>query len=193
MNITEKKINPAFVCKVGSLEFEALVSSVADHIKDSGRLWSAYLDFCQATKGCTPDEYLPQYAAYQVETSCADTSTDIDSDGNKETFGTFNLADALFAARVNLLGCPHITNYLKTRLDPYHIRTHFYVEEGRLNATVEIVGRKEAIYKHRHLRRIRDILRCYGFGDIETLEENTTDEPHGAVSIPTLASRTLPY
>lgn len=191
MNTTEKGINPVFVCKVGSLEFEALVSSVADHIKDSGRLWAAYLDFCQA-KGFAPYEYLPKYAAYQVETSCADTSTETDEDGNTETFGTFNLADALFAARVNLLGCPHITNYLTTELAPFKIRTYLYVEEGRLNAAVEIVGREEAIRKDGYLRRIRNILRCYGFGDIETLEENTADEPNGEVSITTLASRTLP-
>lgn len=190
MNTTSKVITP-ICCKVGSLEFEAIASSVADHINGSGRLWPAYLDFCQA-KGFTPYEYLPKYAAYQVETSCADTSTDIDSDGNKETFGTFNLADALFAAQVNLLGCPDITNNLKKQFDPYEIRTHFYVEEGRLNATVEIVGRKETIYKDGCLRRIRDILRCYGFGDIETVMENIADEPNGEVSIPTLASRTLP-
>ena len=191
MNFTEKNINPTFVCKVGSLEYGAIVSSVADHIKASGRLWPAYLDFCQA-KGYAPYEYLPKYAAYQVETSCADTSTDTALDGTKETFRSFNLADALLAARVNLLGCPHITNYLETQLDPYKIRTHFYVEEGRVNASVEIVGRKEAIYKDGLLRLIRYILRCYGFGDIETLEENIANEPHGAVSIPTLASRTLP-
>ena len=191
MNFTEKNINPTFVCKVGSPEFWAIASSVADHIKDSGRLWSAYLDFCQA-KGSAPYEYLPKYAAYQVETSCADTSTEINDDGTKETFGPFSLEDALFAARVNLLGCPTITNYLQTQLDPYKIRTHFYVEEGRLNAAVEIVGRKEAIYKDGCLRRIRDILRCYSFGDIETLEKNTKNEPRGAVSIPTLASRNLP-
>ena len=182
-------INPVLVCKVGSPGFGVLVSSVADLIKDSG-LWSAYLDFCQA-KGFNPDEYLPKYAAYQVETSCADTSTETNDNGTKETFGPFNLEDALFTARVNLLGCPHITDFLKTQLDPYKIRTHFYVEEGRLNATVEIVGRKGA-YMGGYLRRIRDILRCYGFGDIETLEENATDELDGTVSIPTLASRTLP-
>ena len=187
MNIIEANPTPTSVCKVGSLEFDAIASSVADYIKDSGRLWAAYLNFCR-TKRFNPAEYLPKYAAYLVETSCADTSTEINDNGTKETFGPFNIEDALFTARVNLLGFPHITNYLKAELVPYKIRTLFYVEEGRLNASVEVVGLKEL----NCLRRIRDILRCYGFGNIETLEENAADEPNGAVSIPTLASRTLP-
>ena len=191
MNITQVNLSPVHVCKVGSIEFRVLVSSVADHIKDSGRLWAAYIAFCEA-KGFAPDEYLPKYAAYQVETSCADTSIETNNNGTKETFGPFNLEDALFAARVNLLGCPQITEYLKTDLAPFKIRTHFYVEEGRLNATVEVVGKKESIYEGYCLLAIRNALRFYGFGDIETLEENATDELNGEVSIPTLASRTLP-
>lgn len=191
MNTTTKKLVPVSIYKVGGIEFNILAFSVANHIKDSEPLWAAYLDFCQATE-FKPYEYLPKYAAYQVETSCADTSIEINDNGTKETFGPFNLEDALFTARVNLLGCPQITEYLKTDLDPFKIRTHFDVEEGRLNASVEIVGRKEAIYEDRCLLRIRNALRFYGFGDIETLEENMAIEPHGAVSIPTLASRNLP-
>lgn len=191
MNTAQIDLSPVPVCKAGRREFKALVSSVADHIKNTGRLWAAYLEFC-IDKGLAPDEYLPKYAAYQVDNSCADTSTEMDSDGNKETFGTFTLADALFTASVNLLGCPNITDYLKTELTPFKIRTHFYVEEGRLNATVEIVGKMKSIEESGYLRRIRNILRCYGFGDIETLEENIANEPNGEVSIPTLASRTLP-
>lgn len=191
MNITEINLSPVHVCKVGSLEFRTLVSSVADHIKDSGRLWPAYLDFCQA-KGFDPDEYLPKYAAYQVETSCADTSTDTDSDGNKETFGTFHLEDALFATLVNLLGCPHITNYLKTELSPYKIHTHFCVMDGHLCGTVELVGDPDTVNANNpNNRTVRDILRLYGFGDIETMD-SATDEGNGLVSVATLASRTLP-
>lgn len=191
MNTAQINLSPVPVYKVGSLEFRALVSSVADHIKNSGRLWAAYIAFCEA-KGLDPDEYLPKYAAYQVESSCADTSNETNDNGTKETFGPFNLEDALFAANVNLLGCPRITHFIQQELAPFKIRTHFYVEEGRLNASVEIVGRKEAIYAARSLLWIRNALRFYDFGDIETLEENTADEPNGAVSIPTLASRTLP-
>ena len=191
MNTTTKQLVPVSIYKVGGIEFKSLACHVAYYIKDSGRLWPAYLDFCQA-KGFIPYEYLPKYAAYQVETSCADTSTEINDNGTKETFGPFNLEDALFTARVNLLGCPHITDYLKTELDPFKIRTHFYVEEGRLNASVEIIGRKESIYENGCLLRIRNALRFYGFGDIETLYENIANEPNGAVSISTLASRNLP-
>ena len=191
MNTTTKQLVPVSIYKVGGIEFKTLAFYVADYIRDSGRLWPAYLDFCKA-KGFIPYEYLPKYAAYQVETSCADTSTEINGNGTKETFGPFNLEDALFTASVNLLGCSHITDFLKTELDPFEIRTLFYVEEGRLNASVEIVGRKESIYEDRCLLRIRNALRFYGFGDIETIEENIANEPNGEVSIPTLASRNLP-
>lgn len=191
MNTTTKQLVPVSIYKVGGEEFKILAFHVANYIKDSGRLWPAYLDLCQA-KGFIPFEYLPKYAAYQVETSCADTSTETNDNFTEDTFGPFNLEDALFTARVNLLGCPQITDYLKTELDPYKIRTLFYVEEGRLNASVEIVGRKESIYENICLLRIRNALRFYGFGDIETLYENIADEPNGEVSIPTLASRNLP-
>ncbi len=190
MNTTTNNLVPVSTYKVGGIEFEALASSVADHIKDSRRLWSAYLDFCKA-KCFAPDEYLPRYAAYQVETSCADTSTETNDNGTEETFGPFNLEDALFTARVNLLGCPDLTFQLVNELAAFGIRTHFYVEGGWLNASVEIVGNKEIICEGNHLRHIRDILRDYGFGDIETVMENIADEPNGYVSIPTLASRTL--
>ena len=191
MNTTTKQLVPVPIYKVGGIEFKILAFHVANYIKDSGRLWPAYLDFCKA-KGFIPDEYLPKYAAYQVETSCADTSTEINDNFTEDTFGPFNLEDALFTARVNLLGCPQITDYLKTELAPFKIRTLFYVEEGRINASVEIVGKMATIIEDRCLLRIRNALRFYGFGDIETIDENIANEPHGEVSIPTLASRNLP-
>lgn len=193
MNITEKNFNlsPVPVCTVESLEFESIASSVAYHIKDSKRLWDAYLNFCQA-KGLNPNEYLPKYAAYQVKNSIIEVSMEKDGDGKEITYGPFNLDKAMFAARVNLLGCPSIDFQLKNCLAAFGIRTHFYVEGGWFNASVEIVGDKRSIQEGGYLRRIRDILRCYGFGDIDTVMENIADEPNGAVSIPTLANRTLP-
>lgn len=191
MNITEKRITPNAVCKVDSIEYRCIVSSVVSYIRASGRLWSAFLDLCTA-KGFGPYTYLPKYAAYIVKTSCADTSTETDEDGKVETFGTFNLPDAMFTARVNLLGCPDIKEFIENEVAPFKIRARFYVDEGLLNASVEIVGERKYIDEGDYLRRIRDVLRCYGFGAIETIEENTADEPNGEVSIPTLASRNLP-
>lgn len=192
MDTNKVEIAPVHCISEKSLAYSSLVSSVAKHIKDSEDLWPAYLAFCNV-KGFDPEDYLPKYSVHQVENSCADTSTEEDKDGNTEIYGPFNLDDALFAARVNLLGCPNITNYIESQiLGGYKTRTHFYVEVGRLNAIVELVGGKGFIEEGVYLRRIRHILRTFGFGDIETIEENTAEEPNGNVSIPTLASRSLP-
>jgi hypothetical protein len=173
-----------------SKAFDGMAASVAACIKDNADLYAAFLAFCK-DKGHNPETYLSDYATYCIENSADNTSSE-DADGSAAVvlYGDFSAARGIFAARVNLLGLPEVKKQLLYAISHnLKVRTHFYVEEGRINGAVELVGTHDIVMAN--TRKVRDTLRTFNFGDIETLDGEAIEEG-GNISVATLASRTLP-
>lgn len=187
-NYKTLSVQPTLCFRKGGDIYNHLVNMLAAEIKSNKELYGAFLDFCKA-KGHNPDEYLPEYAASCLDSGAENTSFD-NIDGNVTHFGDYRFDYGLFAAQVDLLGLPNVTEAIKERLMPsLKIAANFYVMDGRLLCTIELSGKPSEVAKNS--RELRKVLRMYGFGNIETAIEAATEED-GIITVPTFARRTLP-
>lgn len=178
------KVEPVLTLPKGGEVFTTIATSMGFFILQDRELKTAFFELC-AAKG-HPKTYISEFAEYCLAESVANTSVEGDT-----TYGAYSLDAGMFAARVNILGLPHIKAVVVAAVpDTLQVHTHFYVMEGRLNGMVELFGVPATV--NANTRAVRDILRLYGFGDIETLDGMKIEED-GRLSVATLASRTLPY
>lgn len=175
------------LCKGGGI-YNHLVNMLAAKIKTNQELYKAFCRLCK-DKDRKPDEYLPEYAASCIDSGAENTSFD-NIDGKEAFFGDYRFEYGLFAAEVNLLGLPNVTEVIKERIMPsLNIVADYYVVDGLLHCTVELSGKPSEVAKN--TPELRKVLRMYGFGDIETSIEAATEDD-GILTVPTFASRTLP-
>lgn len=175
-------VQPTLCFRKGGDIYNHLVNMLAAEIKSNKELYGAFRRLC-------PDEYLSKYAASCINNGVENVSTDI-VDGKETTFGDYCFNNGLFAAQVDLLGLPNVSEALKERLMPsLKIAPIFYVMDGRLLCTVELSGKPSEVAKN--TPELRKVLRMYGFGNIETSIEAATEDD-GIITVPTFASRTLP-
>ena len=192
MTLTDKNrtLEPTIVIRRDSEAFKTIATSLASYIRDDNELYAAFLDHCKS-KGHEPRTFLQSYAEHCLAMSAANTSAEEDANGNRIIYGDFHCDIGMFAARVNLLGLPNVKKALVAAVsDAVTVRPYAYVEDGRLNCNVERVGTPDEVRANN--RKVRDTLRLYGFGEIETIDWSTYDEGNGLVSVPTISSRTLP-
>lgn len=187
-NYKALSVQPTLCFRKGGDIYNHLVNMLAAEIKSNKELYGAFCRLCKY-RDRQPDEYLPKYAASCIDNGAENTSTDI-VDGKETTFGDYNFDYGLFAAQVDLLGLPNVSDAIKERLMPsLKIAANFYVMDGRLLGTVELSGKPSEVAKN--TPELRKILRMYGFGGIETSIETATEDD-GFIIVPTFASRTLP-
>ena len=179
------ELTPTLTFPKGGEVFTTIATSMGFLIRQDRELYPAYLALCK-DKGYDPKNYIKEFAEFCLAESVANTSVEGDT-----TYGAYSHDAGMFAARVNLLGLPHIKAVVVAAVpNILKVRSHFYVMDGNLCGTVELVGDPDTVNANN--RTVRDVLRLYGFGDIETMD-SATDEGNGLVSVATLASRTLPY
>ena len=180
-------VQPTLCFRKGGDIYNHLVNMLAVEIKSDKELYGAFCRLCKY-RDRQPDEYLPKYAASCIDNGAENTSTDV-VDGKKTTFGDYCFNNGLFAAQVDLLGLPNVSEAIKERLMPsLKIAANFYVMDGRLLCTIELSGKPSEVAKN--TPELRKVLRMYGFGNIETDILSST-ERDGLVIVPTFASRTL--
>ena len=185
-----KTLVPSLCFRKGGDIYRHLANALATEIKSDNELHSAFLDRCRV-KEHNPEEYLPKYAEHLLDISAENTSTEVDN-GEKIVYGRYTIEDGLFAAQVDLLGLPNVTKAIVDDLPSSSValraETHFYVLDGSLCCTIELSG-ADCSEVDENSRRVRRILRSYGFGNIFT---DTASEIDGIIIVPTFASRTLP-
>lgn len=181
---TKLDIEPLLTFPKGGEVFNTIATSMTFLIRQDRELYAAYLALSKE-KGFNPETDLRYYAENCLANSVFETSKEGDT-----VYAPYSLSAGMFAARVNLLGLPNIREVVIGAVAAtLKVRSHFYVMDGQLCGAVELVGDPDTVNANN--RTVREVLRLYGFGDIETMD-TATDEGNGLVSVATLASRTLP-
>lgn len=177
----------------GSPEFKKTASSLAASIKLVPELSDAFTAYCQS-RNLDEAKFIQNFAEDCLYRSAENISTETGNDGNEIAYGDFNGICGLMVAHVELLGLSTIRDALTRALPPspsVKIRTRFGVSLGKIDCMVELVGKQSDMKAN--CRIVRDVLRSFGFGDIDTCVENMATEKDDAVSIPTFAQRTFPH
>lgn len=158
-------------------QFNNMARYLADTIRTDETLYAAFrkmhknsLAVIDFAKNCLVD-------------STPNHSKEVDGNGKTEEFGTYSFDGAVLVASIRLCGIPQLANELTKGLSPsLSVATVAEVTRGVIDLRVNLSGNSKAVRPR--LRLIRDILRKFGFGEIDLL-------PGDHDCFTTIAKRTL--